>query len=269
MQRVNVYQLYNLATILHPLGQISAETKLLDVALTLLNSKEWLDYVLADNLMPLNVCKPAGFKLRKAIDDVLSSWQPPSDPEKKFDYASYGITTALKEFETVLSAEFQSLNTYFVEQKLAFNTKDLIENAERMFPEAVVKIQPGQAIEDIRQAGKCIVFDLPTGAGFHLMRATESVIRKYYDVVVSKKPKTRNWGKYVEDLKKKGADKKVVGLIDQIREMHRNPIMHPEVVLSMDEATTLLGIAQSAIVAIANDLQKRAGTAVPPMTVIT
>jgi hypothetical protein len=107
---------------------------------------------------------------------------------------------------------------------------------------------------DIRQAGRCLAFELPTAAGFHIMRATESILRDYYVAHVGKKPKTRNWGKYIADLKTSSANPKTVAVLDQIRTLHRNPTIHPEVVLSGSEAQTLFGIAQSAITAMIEDM---------------
>ena len=66
----------------------------------------------------------------------------------------------------------------------------------------------------------------------------------------------RNWGAYIRILRTKGADEKVIASLDQIRELHRNPVMHPEETLSSDEATTLFGIAQSAILAMVNAIPR-------------
>src|SRR5262249_1617525 len=63
-------------------------------------------------------------------------------------------------------------------EKGIFSTNDLIENAENAIPKAIRDAVPAEALDDWKQAGKCIVFELPTAAGFHLIRATEAVIRK-------------------------------------------------------------------------------------------
>lgn len=42
-------------------------------------------------------------------------------------------------------------------------------------------------------------------------------------------------------------DKKVRAVLRQIKDLHRNELMHPDVTLDMDEALNLWGIAQSAI----------------------
>ena len=103
-----------------------------------------------------------------------------------------------------------------------------------------------------------MAFDLPSATGFHIIRAVEAVIRKYYSVIVKQpvKPKMRNWGTYIRVLSKSGGDPKILAILDQLREMHRNPIMHPQVVLTMTEAEGLFGIAQSAILSMMADIEK-------------
>jgi len=124
---------------------------------------------------------------------------------------------------------------------------------------------PPDAVKDFRQAGKCLAFDLDTSAGFHVIRAAETLIRKYYSAVTGvqeMKSKDRNWGAYVRNLKSqleqgnKQVNPKIIALIDQVREHHRNPVMHPEVTLSPAEALSLFNIAQSVIISLATELTR-------------
>lgn len=48
----------------------------------------------------------------------------------------------------------------------------------------------------------------------------------------------------------KDADPKVWSALDQLTKLHRNPVVHPEHVLTMDEAVTIFGLAQSAVSAM-------------------
>lgn len=84
-------------------------------------------------------------------------------------------------------------------------------------------------MSDIQQAGKCLAFDLDTACGFHIVRATETLIHQYYCTVTQTTPKRkdRNWGAYVRNLnthlkKTSGSqvEPKLVALIDQVREYH-------------------------------------------------
>jgi hypothetical protein len=48
-------------------------------------------------------------------------------------------------------------------------------------------------------------------------------------------------------LKLSGVDTKLEAVLRQIKKLHRDPVAHPEVILSQQEVTSLIGIVQSAI----------------------
>lgn len=269
VQRVNVNQFYVLGGVLHPLESIEEGKKLKDCYYTLYSAQAWLEYLLADQVVPLGVARPACQNLLVIVKKILQPDVPPVPPattpslnmEKEINpMDAYTISNALKTFETVLAAQLQSLSTYFASRKLAYETPLLIEEAETLLPDSV-RVEVPEAISDIQQAGKCIAFEIPTAAGFHIIRATEAVIRKYYAAVVGKpqKLKMRNWGTYIKNLHAAGADPRVTGFLDHIREAYRNPVLHPEETLSPQDAQVLLGVCVSAIV-----LMVAAMKALPP-----
>jgi hypothetical protein len=49
---------------------------------------------------------------------------------------------------------------------------------------------------------------------------------------------------------RKCGDPKILAAITQISELHRNPLIHPEDILTLDEAMALVGIARSAMSAM-------------------
>src|SRR5262249_45791089 len=111
---------------------------------------------------------------------------------------------------------------------------------------------------EIRQAGKCIAFDLPTAAGFHLLRALENVIQSYYDSVTKgrARPATGTMGTYIAEIEKNGGEPKLAAILTQKKDHHRNPLMHPQDVLEMNEAIILFGIVQSAMMSIGMEILK-------------
>ena len=132
-----------------------------------------------------------------------------------------------------------------------------------MFPaDLVTKVS--EAVFDAKEAGKCLAYEVPTACGFHVFRVTESVLRKYYAHVTggAAPPKVRSLGVYVNALKatKKG-DEKILAALKQMTDLHRNPLIHPETVLTVDEAIAIFGIARSAITAMLSALP-----VVPPTT---
>ncbi len=258
MKRLNVHEFYELAKQLRPLGTIKADTPLKELFIDLWGAAAGLLAGLAF-LPPLS--KQAAGKVLRGINAVLPQKAEELggiDFEKKIDWnEAYNIANPAREFETILAAELPTLTTYIVDQKGLYSTEDLVERAENMFSESAKKRIPDKALEDIRQGCRCIAFDLPTAAGFHLLRATESVILTYYQLVVASQPKKRDWGTYIDGLKDNGGDPATVAALDQIRALHRNPLMHPEDVLSIEESIILLGIVQSAILAMVTDMEKR------------
>jgi len=211
----------------------------------------------------LTVCRATAEELLKLIESGRQ-WirETPIDkfreenPQADFRFSR--IVDKAKEFETVLSAELQTLDTYHVTQKGIYSTTGLIEEAERILPEPVLrKIDPA-TIEELRQSGRCLAFDVATASAFHMMRATELVIHKYYLHICKPKSKNNlaNWGAYIAKLTQSQVPevKEIVAMLQQIKDRHRNLIMHPDIVLSTDEAFTLFEIAQGAIIAMADML---------------
>lgn len=260
MQRINGHRFYDLALRVHPLLEIKAESPLKDSFWTLWEAREALLQLFAQ--MPLRVCSSPAQKLVNGIDTLLPrDWAEaikklPGD--ELVGYPAFVIVDGAREFETVLDAELQSLDTYLVSQKGTHSTPDLIERAEIMFPERVRQRLPGPAIADIRQAGRCLALDNYTASAFHILRAVESVMAVYFELVIGKPMPTRmrNWGIY---LKKLGDhpdhSPRVITFIDHIRENYRNPILHPDVVMAEDEAEALLGASASAIRMLVLEIQ--------------
>ena len=126
-----------------------------------------------------------------------------------------------------------------------------------MLPAYVVDIVPAAAT-DFDEAGRCWLLDAHTATGFHLMRATDAVMRAYYRAVVGVEPKKqfRNWGAYIKEFRRCiNADQKVVDFLHQVKENYRNPILHPELDLTADDAQELFGVSISAISMMARGIQ--------------
>ncbi len=159
-------------------------------------------------------------------------------------YETYFLQQYLQNFEAVLAAEFGLLNLYVVSEVGNYNMTNLIYFGEKCFPDGLVAKAP-EAILDVRQATQCIAYALPTAAGFHLHRANESVLHRYYDAVTggAPRPSTRNIGDYLKALDDRGAgDSRVKSALRDLKNLHRNPLIHPEHSLeSVDDAVALMG----------------------------
>ncbi|MGD0417450.1 MAG: hypothetical protein ABSA80_18985 [Terriglobales bacterium] len=274
MQRVNEFVFYELAVQIHGLTELGDGIRYSDVWWAWHTSRAALDEIYRQR--PLNFTTNVALRLYNAItavvpkewDDMIAKLpRKPEDPElipeeepAIFPWLVTAIVEAAKEFETVLRTECQVMDSYYVSKKGAYSTADLIEHAHYQIPETTRGKVPEQTKNDFDQAGKCIAFDLPTAAAFHLLRSTEAVIRQYYEVLVPgvKKapPKARNWGVYIKLLSDHGAEPKVTSLLFHIKDAYRNPVLHPEENYTDEMVQVLFGVCVSAIVMIVDALNK-------------
>lgn len=271
MLRVDDFKLYDLGAKVHPVLRLTNEAKYEDIWYDLYEARTALEQA-KNGPVPLTICSPAITKLLEQIEGIVGK-----DYREAATRASTGIKLetwqvfflrqAAQEFETVLAAELQASASYFVSQKGAYSTADLIDRAELVFPESVRSRLPDQARKDIREAGRALAFGIPTAAGFHILRATEGVLVEYYGTTVGEPPPEtgRNWGSWIEKLKTAPkASKKVTGFLQHLKDEYRNPVTHPEVFLSMDEVQVLLGAAVSAMTQMILEVQA-IDTSVPKM----
>lgn len=164
----------------------------------------------------------------------------------------FELVDAVRKFEELFKAELAIADAYFVIPKGGYNTIKLVTDATALFPPDLSKKAP-EAVPDIIEAGRCLAFELGTSAGFHMFRAAESVLRQYWDHVSGKKarPKQRNIGVYLAAMEKHGCgDPKIIGVLRQIKDLHRNALIHPEETLTVEDAINLMGIVRSAIAAM-------------------
>ena len=251
MKKVNEYRFYDLGVKLEKCRGLMEPNNPFDMDVWLAThfAAEALGQLSQDPIALL-VCQPAIDKARIAVSKVI----PKSDEfSKKLEAAkplgtdALMITSALNALEPLLEAECRTLNTYAVSKKGAYSTSDLIENAEIMLSEKTRKSLPNGVDSDIRSAGRALVFDLPTAAGFHMLRAIELTMGHLWTKTAGGGTKPSNWGKYIEHFKNVKVDARITDMLTSIRQLYRNPIAHPDETLSQDQAVELFGLGVSAI----------------------
>lgn len=132
-------------------------------------------------------------------------------------------------------------------------------------------------LKDLNQSGACLAFGMATASGYHAVRSVERVLRAYYvaltglDHIRSNDPKKspRPIGKCnmstitVALRSSEQGDPKTLAVLDQIRELHRNPLGHPDTFLEVTEAMELFNVCTSAISAMARQLLQLAAQPAP------
>ena len=175
-------------------------------------------------------------------------------------------------FETILISELQSISNYIVTRKSGFDIGSMIE-AGRSFFSADLESKVPEAIADLDQAMRCIAFEVPTAAGFHLHRGNEAVLRFYWDSVTEgrARPKQRNMGVYLSELERADKGNKLVRAhLQSIKDFHRNPLMHPEQSLeTIDEAIDLMSAIRCAIGYMLKEIPMREASPSPHLSPTT
>jgi len=202
----------------------------------------------------LDLRRPIGGLVSDATEDKKIDWNKPPSP-----WRISNMKRMVRDLDTILIRECPTLPLFFIPQKGLHRTADLIKQADLVFPEEVRKLLPGNAVDEIRQAGKALAFDMFTSYAFHMMRAAEilirNLVRDYYRNAL--KDSQRNLGQYVKLLADNGADPELVRFLDELVRVERNEGIHPEKLLSEVDAEVIVTAARGAIIAAVRDLNNR------------
>jgi hypothetical protein len=181
----------------------------------------------------------------------------------------YDVRAKLDQFRHVLAVECRKSETYFIERMVGFDLPTLLHSAEENIHHSIRPFIPAPALNEIRQAGRCLALENYTASGFHTLRGLEVVIASYYKAVSGKDREFRSWHDYVEALEELSAGKggvkprypssKVAAMIDRMRELDRNPLMHPSDTLDEMAADSLFKLGVITITELAKDMRDMAG----------
>ena len=224
-------------------------------------------HVLVTAYPALSVCTIAANDLLSRIN-VINDWANNATkddwnkPDLTVDNLFIEVVQQARTFETVLTNELPTLEVYHTTEKGNYNTKHLITQAEKILPDSLLTRIDDKVKEDIKCSAMCFVFDNFTAAGFHILRATEAVLKQYYLAIckpdpLPKKFSSMGWADYIGELYKSTDPqvKKMVAVLQQIKDLDRNLIAHPEIFLSEDDAHILFEAGKYAIMQMARDLR--------------
>lgn len=255
MQSINVGWFSRLANALRPLtlGAYEPET-----ALDVLGAARPYLLTLSDKSqfpLHLDASRPLVWALQEQIEAVAQALTG----ESEIDFTGYrsAIQDNASRLMMVLDTDLGHQPVYCVFPKRAYDIQILTSDATQVFSGAVRAALTEEEEHNIKEAGRCLAFEVPTAAGFHLFRALDSVLQRYVRLVRGSLPRNRNWGQYIKSLEDSGIDRKITGVLFQIKEFHRNPIIHPEARLDVEEALSLVGVAESALSMMVADMDVR------------
>jgi hypothetical protein len=247
MIRISLPYLFSLANALEPLASIQTGDARFETGV-----KVWGATAQLHGFLNSSVYGPAirsSRALGEQLLDVLNSFKADAFDNPIEAMEAFQLKNTYSHYKIALLAELGIAPTYFVTPKPPFDTAMLLELGECLLPVELAQKAP-EAVFDAREAGKCLAYELGTAAGFHILRAAECVVRRYYADVTggAAQPKVRNLMVYVRQMQYADVgDAKVLSSLEQIAKLHRNPLIHPEDVLTVSEAMALIGIVRSAV----------------------
>jgi hypothetical protein len=258
--RVDGSYLYRVGHQIHALAEFNTGTGVTPAStgfstrIALYVAESALEPLLSQSVFRLRTCATAGAQLLNTIRELSTKIDrmSPEEKAKPLDFMDvYNITAGLTQFEAVLAAELAMSPLYVVTQTAGFDTAYLIDSGSALFP-VDLGVKVPSALRDVENGTRCIAFELWTASGFHFHRANESVLRAYWDAVSGGKdrPENPNMGVLLAAMIKTGiGDPKVITSLRDLKDYHRNPLLHPEHSLeSLDEAVALMNQVHNAMV---------------------
>lgn len=156
----------------------------------------------------------------------------------------------ISEVRPTLEAEMKGFSVFLITPK-RIDVNKLLDDIPSLFPPTIYSAMPKIAQYDFSEAGRCIAFERPTAAAFHILRGTEAVLRNFYCTLIKqRRVNPLLWGPVVSDLRKRNKTKGYVTLynnLDNIRVSFRNPTQHPEALYDIHEAQDLWSLCMDVV----------------------
>jgi hypothetical protein len=250
MLRISLPYLIEFAAALDRIDRVTAGRTVGDAYGYLFTAKSQIDQLFGASLYApaMRSSRQLAIALHGSLDALLQKGASANVEA----WEQWSLISNRDQFRTAFFAELGVMPSFFVSQKGGFDTQMLLDSGWSLFPADLTAKVP-ETLADVGQAGRALAFDMATASGFHVFRVLEAVLRRYYAVVAGGKaaPKVRSLGTYIAALKTcENQNLMVLAVLQQIKDLHRNPLIHPEVMLTTDQAVSLFGVVRSAIEAM-------------------
>ena len=272
MNRINLHEIYELSSSLHPLTNWSKETTKLSLFLDTWRVIEQLEGLRQGRLVKLRNQEPVN-ALIEAIKKSLSADTEEAGKDfrtqKVEAYQVRQIATLASKLEIILANEFPLFHSFLISEKGILSIDALINHPERIFSDTMIQkleAMDGSPLDDFKESARCLAFGFATACGFHIVRCAEAVLRKWHKLINSSAMFKTEWGPCVDKIRVENKSERdpelkrridsVLDVLVQIKNIHRNPLMHPEISLEESEAEMLFNLTTSAIFAMMGHISR-------------
>ncbi len=266
MQHLNPYRFYELASKLHSLFLNTTQNRVTEMFTPLTEAQNVLDGWIKGDSFALETSKNDAVRLLGKISALFSKYyidasskqlKTPSGEDRVDAHEMALLYSLVEKFEHALAAELSHAPTYMASKRGIYSTYDLIENAYQCFSPSMREALPEASLTEFNLAGRALAFGLGTAAAVHLLRAIELVLKRYFEMFsgTSVAKTERSYSIYLKKLamlsddenNERRPDKRLLQMLAQIKEHYRTPLINPDSVITVEQATSLFALATAAI----------------------
>lgn len=247
--------MYECGGVLKAIGKLRPNTVMADVRAEMLLAQFWLDWLLTRDHIPIVDVREAAERLRGFINQLAGL----PDGEVLGANRHVIIDAIFSRFEIGLSVELARLHVYFVTPVLGYDSDVLLSNGRAVLTQSTLKWLPEDAAKGFDDGTRCLALKQATAAGFLFLRSVEDMMHDYYDIISNgaARPQRRNMGDYINALERlPDVSPSMLEVLTSIKNLRRNPLMHPDQRLEMDDAIETFDVAKSAISAMARQAEE-------------
>lgn len=161
----------------------------------------------------------------------------------------------ITDWQKIIATEARTRNYFFVTQR-RYKIEHLIENPDQLLARYVFFSLPETSRFDFAESARCLAHGCGTAAVFHLLRATEVVLKDAYcHTIKSHRLNNPDWASMLAHFRKRKNGTLPAPLIDILGSIHkryRNPASRPDVTYLPEQAEDLFGLC----IEVINQLHK-------------
>lgn len=195
------------------------------------------------------------------LSEFIESFKTIDDSEK-FDKSNADkLSKIMLNLENIIFAEAVTKYHYITTER-RYNHEFLIDSPSELFSQSVFESLTEICKYDFMESFKCLAYEVPTAAAFHMLRGTEGCLKElYFSYIKRNRMKNPMWNNMIIELKQKKRNSPPIVLLealDNIRKSYRNPTNHPEAIYTISEAEDLMGLCIDVVNKIYNAIWRKA-----------
>lgn len=223
-----------------------------------------------------SIVKTAAQRVERILSQIEKEDDYQPTPEDTVPHSEIRmLSDEIRALKTIVTQYIPTFPIFLVSETGGFHPEALLAKNDQEILAEIRDQLPEQCQTDLNDAARCLAFGMPTATVFHMMRAIEEMMKAYHHNLTGMTfeeatPKIqRNWGQYISALdqaldeisasdKTKGrVGKSITSVLYNIKEVHRNPICHPDMNADKDEALQVFRAGIAILGEIGRQLQER------------